>query len=168
MTLRVRIEVPVRPTEDVAKVEQAVRNVFPDAELRTEDGWVRATSAALDMLLHKAANERVGDAARGALWRGRLDETSTRFEINKQAAAVGRVNFNEVTHPLGDIVVTVEGEPLEGILDRFAPPTMAELRSTAAARAALHGEERAIEAMGGDIDQGFVGEDWDEPEGEEE
>lgn len=163
--VRIHIETPVRPTEDPAMVERAVRAIFPDAQLDRTDSRITATAASLDTLLKKAGEERVMDAARGALWRGRLDDKSTRFEINKQAAAMGRVNFNEVTHPLGDLVVTVEVDDLNALLDRISPPTGAELRAagrgSAAERAALHKEEAALEELGTAIDE-WVEEEWDE------
>ncbi len=163
MVYRVRIEAPIRPTEDPAKVETAVRRLFPDASPRREGAWVRAETESIDTLLKKAGEERVQDAARGTLWRGRLDERSTRFELNKQAAFMGRVNFNEVTHPLGDLVVTIETDSLEALLDRISPPTAAEIahkdRATVKKRAELKREEASLAAIGSGIDRGDLWED---------
>lgn len=156
--VRVTIEAPIRPTEDPERVLQAVRQIFPDSAPKVEGSWVRGRASGIKMMLKKAGDERVMDAARGALWRGRLGETGTRFELNKQAAFMGRINFNEVSHPLGDLVVTIETDDLDALLDRISPPTAAEVahrEGHAKKRAALHKEEQALEAMGGDIDTGF-------------
>jgi uncharacterized protein len=160
--LEVEIQADVHTTEDPDKVVQSVRQIFPDAEVEFTDGEVRARSGSLDTLLRKAREERVLDAARGTLWRGRLDEGSTRFEVNKQAAYVGRLNFNEVTHPLGDLVVTVQTDDLNALLDKIAPPTRAELNvdKTSEFRARLHQEEDELARMGTSVETGFD----DEPE----
>lgn len=169
--VHIRIEAPIRPTEDPDRIEGAVKAIFPDARIDRSERWITATSKAIDTLIKKAGEERVLDAARGALWRGRLDERSTRFEINKQAASMGRVNFNEVTHPLGDLIVTLEVDDLNELLDRISPPTGAEIRAregTAAMRAAVHLEESALEEMGKDVDAGFDEEVWTEGEWDED
>lgn len=159
--VEVTVETPVRPTEDTEKVLAAVEKIFPEATFTVEDGWVRGHGASIATLMKKTTEERVRDAARGALWRGRLDDRSTRFELAKQAAYVGRVNFNEVTHPLGDLIVTVEVDDLQALLDDIAPPTRAEIAAmekragTVAARAELHGEEQELEAIGTGIDEGL-------------
>ena len=155
--VEVEIEAEVNPTEDPAKVVQSVRQIFPDADVEIEGRMVLARTASIDTLLRKTREERVSDAARGALWRGRLDEGSTRFEVNKQAAYVGRINFNEVTHPLGDLVVTVRTEDLDSLLDKIAPPTRAELNvdKTSEFRARVHKEEGELARMGRAVETGF-------------
>lgn len=164
--IEVTVEAPVRPTEDPEKVKQAVQQIFPDAEIHLDDGAITGHSRSIKMLLKKAGDERVFDAARGALWRGRQGNTATRFQVNKQAAYVGRLNFNEVTHPLGDITVKIQTDDLQALLDEIAPPTRAELahaERTAARRAALHGEETHLARLGSRIDTGFEDEELGAP-----
>lgn len=160
----VAITAPVNPTEDPQKVVQAIRQIFPDAEIEQSDDQVHATTASLDTLLRKASEERVLDAARGALWRGRKKTNMTVFEVNKQAAYVGRVNFNEVSHPLGDLEVTVEIDDLDALLDKIAPPTRAELHADKSAefRHDIHQEETRLARMGRSVETGF--EDDPDPE----
>lgn len=160
LVVEVEIEAEVKPTEDPEKVVRSVRQIFPDADVHQEGRMVLGRTASLDTLVRKAREERVMDAARGALWRGRLDEDSTRFEVNKQAAYVGRINFNEVTHPLGDLVVTVRTDDLNALLDELAPPTRAELNvdKTSEFRARVHREEHTLAKMGKAIETGFEDE----------
>lgn len=174
---KVAIEARVNRTEDPAKVEEAVRQVFPDARVSHEKGRVVAESRSLAMLMRKATEERIRDAARGALWRGRIDEKTTRVELSKQAAFVGRLNFNEVPHPLGDLVVTIEtDDSLEHLLDEVAPPTRQEIAAregrtmTATRRSSLHREESELEAIGSAIDTGWheLEEEEDDPLGDDE
>jgi uncharacterized protein len=172
----VTIEVPVKPTEDPGKVMEAVRQIFPEAELHHEEEAIVGHANTIATLLKKAGDERVLDAARGTLWRGRQGEKATRFQVNKQAALMGRLNFNEVTHPLGDIIVKIQTDDLNQLLDEIAPPTRAELaqlekmRATAQRRAEQHGEETHLARIGSAIDTGFEDEDEDEHHvyGEEE
>lgn len=160
--VEVTIQTPLHTTEDPEKVVQAVRQIFPEAEVHIENGHIIATSTSLDTLIRKAREERVLDAARGALWRGRQDDNTTRFEVNKQAAYVGRINFNEVTHPLGDLQVTVKTSNLDALLDKIAPPTRAEVHAdrTAEFRARVSQEEDMLTRMGSAVETGFE----DEPE----
>lgn len=177
---KIQVVAPVHPTEDAEKVIQAVRQIFPDAEVHDEGDQVRAMTTSLDTLIRKASEERVLDAARGTLWRGRKGAHRTRFEVNKQAAFVGRVNFNEVTHPLGDLEVNLEVDDLDALLDKIAPPTRAELHADKSAefRANVHKEETQLARMGSAVETGFEDEPgpadvdpWDgegEDEGQEE
>jgi predicted RNA binding protein with dsRBD fold (UPF0201 family) len=123
--VRVIVEAPVRPSEDPAKVEAAVRRLFPDAEVVShQDGMLLATSSSLaemEALLHK---QRILDAARGVFLHAvAADGSSATFRVGKQAAFVGHVSFSVGESALGDITVTVEDENVEQVLRAVAPKT---------------------------------------------
>lgn len=125
--LRIHVLAPVKPTEDPAKVRQAVTNLFPGAEVQESEGRVYALAPSLDRIRELVRSERIPDTARGVMLAGlSMDGSSARFLLGKQAAAAGRVHFGALRSPLGDVEVTLLGdEPheVERAIYRTAPDT---------------------------------------------
>jgi uncharacterized protein len=122
----VRIRAPVQPSEDAAKVEQAVRNLFPSAVIERRGDAVEARTDTLQDLRNLIRRQKILDASRRSLLRS-LDASKThaRFLLNKQAAYKGRVSFSEdLASPLGDLEVDVAGEGLETLFKEMAPMTI--------------------------------------------
>jgi len=128
---RVRVSVPVRPTEDVNKVRRALLNVFPDLRIDASEDALRGTTESLDRLRELIRKLRIRDTARRVLLRGREGDR-TRFDLSKQAAFSGRVSF-AADSPLGDIAVEIESNRLEDVIDFVAESTI-ERRPTPSAR----------------------------------
>jgi predicted RNA binding protein with dsRBD fold (UPF0201 family) len=112
---RVHIEVPVKPTENAAKVKAAVLNVFPDANIVESESALVAEAASLDKLREMFRIQRIRDTARSVL-RSARNGIEIRFALNKQAAFVGRVNFAPPS-PMGRIEVIIEDENPESVID---------------------------------------------------
>ena len=108
--MRVTVSTPVRPTEDPAKVEAALRRFFPDAEVERAADALRATTADLASFRARVWELRIIDTVRGQLLHGAKGGT-LRFRLAKQAAAAGKVSFPPTPHPLGDLEVRAEVEP---------------------------------------------------------
>jgi predicted RNA binding protein with dsRBD fold (UPF0201 family) len=121
----VRIEVPVRDTEATDRVDDAVRNVFPDAEPVHEDGRLVAEAHTLDAFSDVLHEQEILDTARRVFLRNSTDGGFS-FSLKKQAAFEGVVNF-AVGEPdeLGEIDVDVRvREPdVESFIDYVAPET---------------------------------------------
>lgn len=124
--LRVRVRAPIRPSEDPAKVEQAVRHLFPNASYDRRPDEIEATADTLQDLRNVIWRQRILDASRRSLLRSlEPDGAHARFRLNKQAAYKGRLSFSEeLASPLGDIEVVVEGEGLEPLFKEIAPMTI--------------------------------------------
>ncbi len=121
----VDIETPVNPTEVSDRVEEAVYNVFPDAELERDGNRLVGESHSLARLSELLHQREILDTARGAFFDGREDN-QINFSLKKQAAWVGVATF-AVGEPseLGDIdvTVTVHEPTVEQLIDHIAPPT---------------------------------------------
>jgi predicted RNA binding protein with dsRBD fold (UPF0201 family) len=108
--VRVTVATPVRPTEDAAKVEAALRRFFPDADVERAPDALRATAGGLEAFRARVWELRIIDTVRGQLLHG-ASGPALRFRLSKQAAAAGKVSFPPTPHPLGDLEVRVEVEP---------------------------------------------------------
>ena len=128
---RVRVSVPVRPTEDADKVRRALLNVFPDLRIDASEDALRGTTESLDRLRELIRKLKIRDTARRVLLRGREGDR-TRFDLSKQAAFSGRVSF-AADSPLGDIAVEIESDRLEDVIDFVAESTI-ERKATPSAR----------------------------------
>jgi predicted RNA binding protein with dsRBD fold (UPF0201 family) len=121
----VRIVAPVRPTEVPERVADAVRNVFPEADLDVTDGRLVAESHSLEGLSERLHEQEILDTARRE-FRRRADDDGFSFALNKQAALQGVVNF-AVGDPaeLGEIEVhvTVREPAVDELIAAVAPPT---------------------------------------------
>ena len=121
----VRITAPVEPTEVTGRVADAIRNVFPEAEVSSQPGELRATSHSMEHFSERLHEQAILDAARGAFF-GNREGNVLRFGLKKQAAFQGVINFavgNE--SELGDLQVhvTVDEPDVESFVDHIAPPT---------------------------------------------
>jgi predicted RNA binding protein with dsRBD fold (UPF0201 family) len=123
--LRLKVEAEVRPTEDPAKVERAIKNLFPTLELSLAGNVISGESAAVEALdrLHQLLrSQAILDSARSVMRRG-MQGNVIKFMLNKQAAAVGKVSFTDGESPLGPITVIVEARDAERLIDYLAPRT---------------------------------------------
>lgn len=119
------IEAEVRPTEDPAKVETAIKKIFPTLQLdRVKNSFVGESSEVetLDRLHQLLRLRMVLDSARSIMRKGRRGNM-VRFMLNKQVATVGKVSFTDGESPLGPIVVTLEAPDIERLIDYLAPRT---------------------------------------------
>lgn len=124
-SIDVRIEVPVEPTEVTDRVEDAVSNVFPNAEFSHHPGKLVAETHTLEPFSDVLHEQEILDTARREFFKHAGDDSFS-FALKKQAAFEGVVNF-AVGNPdeLGDITieVTVREPDVESIIDAVAPPT---------------------------------------------
>ncbi|WP_435074470.1 RNA-binding domain-containing protein [Halorubrum sp. HHNYT27] len=124
-SIDVRIEVPVHDTEVTDRVDDAVRNVFPDAEPVHEDGLLVAEAHTLDAFSDVLHEQEILDTARRVFLRNSTEDGFA-FSLKKQAAFEGIVNFAVgESDELGEINVDVRvREPdVEAFIDYVAPET---------------------------------------------
>jgi len=92
--VEIEITTDVHPTEDEEKVIEAVRNIFPDAEIKIEDGKLIAIARDLSRLRDLLRKQRILDTTRSELIRNRHGNEITVY-LNKQTATVSRINFTD-------------------------------------------------------------------------
>ncbi len=116
----------VFPTEPEEKVRHAVGNIFPDAKLHMiqQKGYVDRLegTSGLDHLHELLRRQKILDTARSAMYKGLKDDEIS-FELNKQAAYMGELNFLDHDVALGGIYVTIKFREPMLIIDWLAPET---------------------------------------------
>ncbi len=122
MGLEIEIRTKVYPTEDVEKVRRAILNLFPDVEIEVMGEELVGRAQDIENFAKLLREQRIRDSARAVLL-GNLYENEVAFEVSKQAAYVGRVNFSVGNVALGSIRIKIRGENLRELIERIAPNT---------------------------------------------
>lgn len=124
----VQVTTPLNPTEVRERVETAITNLFPTAEIEERHGELIAEAHSLERLAERLQEQNIVDTAR-EVFRRNLEGDTFAFDLKKQAAHESVVNF-AVGNPdeLGDLHVRVRVvEPdAEAFIDHLAPRTDAD------------------------------------------
>jgi predicted RNA binding protein with dsRBD fold (UPF0201 family) len=129
MDFKLIAESRVNPTEDEAKVERALHNIFPSEPIHKETSHgdtsvLRVTGTDLDSLSTLRSlirQDRIRSAARSILLRT-LPGERIRLYLNKQAAYMGRVSFCGPTgeSPHGPISIEIDTPDPQSVIDFLA------------------------------------------------
>lgn len=117
--MRVKVRTPYHPTEDIRKVEKAMKNIFPDLDIRKGAEFLEGECASVDRLGQLLKEQRIRSAARAVFLSSR-SEGGILFRLNKQVALIGKVSFGSDS-PLGDIEVTIRSDDIDSFIDSIAP-----------------------------------------------
>lgn len=112
------------PTEENEKVCQAMHNIFPEGEI-TGDEHLMLVCESGEKLRELIWNTQIRDSARSVLLRGRSGE-STHFTLNKQAAFMGKISFQDERTALGSISVVIKADNIDETIDYLAESTIKE------------------------------------------
>jgi len=119
----IKLKSKIKPTEDEKKVIKAVKNIFKDARVVVEDNQLIGEAEDIGRFKELLRSQAILDTARMVLEKG-IVGNSTKFNINKQAAFAGLVNFDKDIH--GGIFVKLiaeEDEDLMKLIKDIAPRT---------------------------------------------
>jgi len=123
--IEVRVVAPVQPTEVTDRVADAVRNLFPEAEIVHEEGRVVGTTRSVEQFAALVRRQEILDTARVRLLEG-VRGDAIHVELKKLAAFQGVVNFAVGTpDELGELEVRIRVEEpgVREFIDSVAPPT---------------------------------------------
>jgi predicted RNA binding protein with dsRBD fold (UPF0201 family)/cytidylate kinase len=123
------VSVLVFPTEVEESVRLSVEKIFPGTKLIMikAPGYVdrlEGKAPDLEHLHHLLRKQKILDTARNFFYKGfsRKDKEIS-FELNKQAAFMGEINFLDHEMALGGIFVTIAYDDPERLIDYLAPFT---------------------------------------------
>jgi len=120
---KVRITVPVYPSEDPERVRAAVLRLFPEADLELEEGHFLGDAGSLDRFHEQIRRQRILDTTRSVLRKG-INGNAIKFRLNKQVAYVGKASFIEAEAVLGAISVCIQDVDVLSFIDWLAPETV--------------------------------------------
>ena len=121
ISCKIEILSSINSSEDPKKIETAILNIFPDAKIKTDNFSIISNSKDLHLL------EKIYDIIRSnqsqKIYQRQLEKNlendSTWFYLNKQAAFVGTVALCEEAEesPLGPIKVILTSSNIDRIID---------------------------------------------------
>ncbi|MCS7130238.1 MAG: AAA family ATPase [Archaeoglobaceae archaeon] len=124
ISLEIEIETKLHPTEEEEKVVKAVKNLFPDAKIKIEDGELFAIARDLGKFRELLRRQKILDTARAEFLRNKKGNEITIY-LNKQTATVSKINFCEENVVLSPLKVTFRllGVSFQKFIDYLAPET---------------------------------------------
>ena len=117
--MELAVKAPLNKTESSDKLLRAVENLFPSLEFKEKGGFLQSKGsdrndlAAFKELLKL---QQIQDTAKAFL-NGSIDGERMIFELNKQAAYMGKVNFVDFPIALGTIIVEIKDRDPEALID---------------------------------------------------
>ncbi|WP_290596955.1 MULTISPECIES: AAA family ATPase [unclassified Archaeoglobus] len=122
--VEIKIETDIHPTESEEKVVNAIKNLFPDAEIKIEDGKLVGKAKNLERFRELLRRQRILDTARSEILKSRSGNEVTVY-LNKQTATVSRINFCDADAVLSPLRVTfrLNNISFQRFLDYVAPET---------------------------------------------
>jgi len=121
ISCKIEIFSSINSSEDPKKIETAILNVFPDAKIKTDNFSIMSNSKDLHLLekiydvIHSNQSQKIYQRQ----LEKNLENDSTWFYLNKQAAFVGTVALCEEAEesPLGPIKVVLTSSNIDRIID---------------------------------------------------
>lgn len=111
----------INPSENPKKIETAILNIFPDAKLKTDNISVVSNSKDLHLLekIYNVIHSNQSQKIYQRQLEKNLENDSTWFYLNKQAAFVGTIALCEEAEesPLGPIKVILTSSNIDRIID---------------------------------------------------
>ena len=121
ISCKIEIFSSINSSEDPKKIETAILNIFPNAKIKTDNSSIISNSKDLYLLekiydvIHSNQSQKIYQRQ----LEKNLENDSTWFYLNKQAAFVGSVALCEEAEesPLGPIKVILTSSNIYGIID---------------------------------------------------
>ena len=118
---KIEIFSSINLSEDPKKIETSILNIFPNAKIKTDNSSIISNSKDLYLLekiydiIHSSQSQKIYQRQ----LEKNLENDSTWFYLNKQAAFVGSVALCEEAEesPLGPIKVILTSSNIDGIID---------------------------------------------------
>lgn len=121
ISCKIEILSSINSSEDPKKIETAILNIFPDAKIKTDNFSIILNSKDLHLLekiydvIHSNQSQKIYQRQ----LEKNLENDSTWFYLNKQAAFVGTIALCEEAEesPLGPIKVVLTSSNIDRIID---------------------------------------------------
>ncbi len=116
----------VNPSEDPSKIEKTILNILPNSQVITEKFSIIGKSKNFNSLekIHDSIHSNKSQRVLQRQLEKHLDENSTWFYLNKQAAFVERIVICDEADesPLGPLKVVISSSNIDKIIDFLVLP----------------------------------------------
>ena len=131
--IKIVARMPIFPTEDEKCLINSLKDLFPDMEIEKNDEKkiLIGNGGSIENFSELLKRQRIRDTAR-TIMRRSIHVYKTEFNLNKQAAVAGKINFVGVREPqvLGEISITITGTNINELIDEIAESTVYENNET--------------------------------------
>lgn len=121
ISCKISIFCPINPSEDPIKVQQTVQNIFENTPINIQSDSLRATTNDIESLSHiyKVIQSKHNQRTYRKQLRRNLDNDSTWFYLNKQAAFVNTIALCEdyEESPLGPIKIIITSKKIDELIE---------------------------------------------------
>lgn len=117
--MKITVTTQLNATENAEKIKAALENVFPKISFKSSKTSISGSSEAIENLSYikeKVMEKQIKNTARYLILQYRT-EAGARIMLNKQTLLLGKINFVEEEYPLGNIIVDIETDNVEGLAD---------------------------------------------------
>jgi predicted RNA binding protein with dsRBD fold (UPF0201 family) len=117
--MKITVTTQLNATENAEKLKTALENVFPKISFKVSKTSVSGSSedvVNLRYIKEKVMEKRIKNTARYLILQYRT-EAGARIMLNKQTLLLGKINFVEEQYPMGNVVVDIETDNIEGLAD---------------------------------------------------
>ena len=121
LNCKIEVSASVNPSEDPEKVKKAVSNILSINNIQTGDFYIMAETNDFQLMekIHESVHSSRSQKVLQKQLEKHMNNNSTWFFLNKQAAFVGKVVLceNEDESPLGPLKVVLSSSNINKIID---------------------------------------------------
>ena len=121
ISCKIEIFASFNPSEDPKKIETAILNIFPNTKIKIDNFSITSNSKDLHSLekIYDTIHSNQSQKIYKRQFEKNLENNSTWFYLNKQAAFVGTITLCEEAEesPLGPIKVILTSSSIDKIID---------------------------------------------------
>jgi len=117
--MKITVTTQLNATENAEKIKTALEKVFPKISFKVSKTSISGSSEDvinLNYIKEKVIEKRIKNTARYLILQYRTD-VGARIMLNKQTLLFGKINFVEEEYPMGNVVVDIETDNIEGLAD---------------------------------------------------
>ncbi|MDD5182111.1 MAG: RNA-binding domain-containing protein [Candidatus Nanoarchaeia archaeon] len=117
--MKITVTTQLNATENAEKIKTALEKVFPKISFKISKTSISGSSddvVNLGYIKEKVMEKRIKNTARYLILQYKTD-AGARIMLNKQTLLLGKINFVEEEYPLGNVVVDIETDNVDGLAD---------------------------------------------------
>lgn len=123
LNCKIEVSASVNPSEDPEKVKKAISNILSISNIKTGDFYIMAETNNFQLMekIYESVHSSRAQKVLQRQLKKHMNNNSTWFFLNKQAAFVGKVVLceSEDESPLGPLKITLSSSNINKIIDNL-------------------------------------------------